>query len=187
MVDDPMAFDLTICGLDELGLHRRAGVTHVLSILDPGWPEPVEFDRWDGPHRLLLRFHDVIDDEPPWEAPGEDHVAVMLEFGRDLAKQKPARLLVHCHAGVSRSTASALVLLAQADPERDPGDIVGQIARHRPQAWPNLRIVELGDRLLNRRGALVEAARRHYREVVALRPDYGALMRASGRAREVEG
>jgi predicted protein tyrosine phosphatase len=179
-----MAFDLTICGLDELGLHRRAGVTHVLSILDPGWPEPGEFDHWDRPHRLLLRFHDVIEDEPPWQAPDEAHVAAMLAFGHDLARA--SRLLVHCHAGVSRSTASALVLLAQADPARDPLDIVGQIARHRPQAWPNLRIVELGDRLLERRGALTAAARRHYRQVVAARPDYGQLMRASGRAREVE-
>jgi predicted protein tyrosine phosphatase len=182
-----MAFDLTICGLDELGMHRGAGVTHVLSILDPGWPEPVEFDLWDRPHRLLLRFHDVIEDDPPWQAPDEAHVAAMLAFGADMARDRPGRLLVHCHAGVSRSTASALVLLAQADPARDPLDIVGKIARHRPQAWPNLRIVELGDRLLERRGALTEAARGRYREVVAARPDYGRLMRASGRGREVEG
>ena len=31
---------LTICGLDELASHSTRGVTHVLSILDPDWPEP---------------------------------------------------------------------------------------------------------------------------------------------------
>ena len=31
---------LTICGLDELDSHGSRGVTHVLSILDPGWPDP---------------------------------------------------------------------------------------------------------------------------------------------------
>jgi predicted protein tyrosine phosphatase len=182
-----MPFELTICGLEELGLHRRAGVSHVLSILDPDWPEPEEFGRWDAHHRLLLRFHDVIEDEPPWRAPEAEHVASMLVFGRQMAMDQACHLLVHCHAGVSRSTASALVLLAQADPARDPHAIVAQITRHRPQAWPNLRIVELGDRQLDRRGKLIEAARRHYRAVIAERPEYGALMGSSGRLREVEG
>ena len=31
---------LTICGLEELEQHRARGVTHVLSILDPDWPDP---------------------------------------------------------------------------------------------------------------------------------------------------
>jgi predicted protein tyrosine phosphatase len=181
------AMDVTICGLDELGLHRQAGVTHVLSILDPGWPEPGELDLWRRLDRLLLRFYDVIDPSDLMAPPGPDHVAAILEFGRKLPKDRPVRLLVHCHAGVSRSTAAAILLLAQRDPARDPGDIVDEIVRRRPQAWPNLRIVEIGDRLLGRRGALVEAARRRYREVVAARPDYAEELRAGGRGREVDG
>jgi predicted protein tyrosine phosphatase len=178
--------DVTICGLDELGLHRRAGVTHVLSILDPGWPEPVEFDLWDRHDRLMLRFYDVIDDGAP-HPPGSDHVAAILRFGLGLPKDRPVRLLVHCHAGVSRSTASAILLMAQRDPARDPNEIVDEVARQRPQAWPNLRIVEIGDRLLGRGGALVEAVRGHYRQVIAARPDYAVELRAGGRGREVDG
>jgi predicted protein tyrosine phosphatase len=182
-----MTISVTICGLDELALHRAAGVTHVLSILDPDWPEPAEFDFWDPHDRLLLRFHDVIEDGSPWESPGADHVAAILRFGASLPLDRPVRLLVHCHAGVSRSTAAAIVMLAQRDPGRDPDDIVAQIVRHRPQAWPNIRIIETGDRLLARQGALVEATRRHYREVIVVRPDYARELRAGGRGREVDG
>ena len=52
---------LSICGLTELGAFRDASVTHVLSILDPGFPEPSDFAEY-GPHkRLTLRFDDVIE------------------------------------------------------------------------------------------------------------------------------
>ena len=34
---------LTICGLTELGAFQNADVSHVLSILDPGYPEPADF------------------------------------------------------------------------------------------------------------------------------------------------
>src|ERR1700722_20281381 len=137
------AMDVTICGLEELGLHRQAGVSHVLSILDPDWPEPSEFALWQRHDRLQLRFYDVIDGTDLMAPPGADHVAAILEFGRGLPTDRPVHLLVHCHAGVSRSTAAALLLLAQRDPARDPGDIVDDIVRRRPQAWPNLRIIEI--------------------------------------------
>jgi predicted protein tyrosine phosphatase len=177
---------VTTCGLDELVLHRPSGVTHVLSILDPGWSEPTEFDLWERHDRLLLRFHDVIEDQPlgGMTPPNAEHLAAILQFGRKLPVDRPVRLLVHCHAGVSRSTASAVVLLAQREPARDPHDIVAEICRDRPQAWPNLRIIEIGDELLGRRGGLVEAAHRRYREVAAARPDIAEAMRAGGRGRE---
>jgi predicted protein tyrosine phosphatase len=89
--------------------------------------------------------------------------------------------------GVSRSTAAAILLLAQHEPARDADDIVAQIVRRRPQAWPNIRIIEAGDEQLDRGGVLVEAVRRHYRAVVAVDPDYARELRAGGRGREVDG
>jgi hypothetical protein len=56
---------LTICGLTELGAFRNAAVTHVLSILDPGYPDPTDFAAY-GPHkRLTLRFDDIISRQHP--------------------------------------------------------------------------------------------------------------------------
>jgi predicted protein tyrosine phosphatase len=65
---------------------------------------------------------------------------------------------VHCHAGVSRSTAAAAILLAQ----RNPGEEAAafrHVARIRPGAWPNRRMVEIADRLLQRDGRLIDGLR----------------------------
>ena len=56
-----MPFQVTICGIDELEGHCAGGVTHVLSILDPGWPEPDWLSRFDINRRLRLRFHNVME------------------------------------------------------------------------------------------------------------------------------
>ena len=53
--------DLTICGLDELGDHSTRAVTHVLSILDPNWPEPEAFWTYDPHHRVEMHFNDAIE------------------------------------------------------------------------------------------------------------------------------
>jgi predicted protein tyrosine phosphatase len=95
-------------------------------------------------------------------------------------------LLIHCGAGFSRSPAAVALLLAQAVPPIAPGDIAAEVLRLRPTAWPNLRIIELGDGLLDRRGELVEAASRIYRHRLAHQPGLAELMIANGREREVE-
>jgi predicted protein tyrosine phosphatase len=180
-------FDITVCGLDELEGFCEAGVSHVLSILDPGFPEPTAFGAYGEHERLELRFDDVIE---PWRGtipPEPEDVAALLGFGRDLLAEPPpgAHLLVHCHAGISRSTAAMTLLLAQARPDRPAADALAEVVRIRPQAWPNLRILEFGDALLRRDGALVAAARAHYRSRLARDPDFGQLMIEAGRGREV--
>jgi predicted protein tyrosine phosphatase len=179
---------VTICGIDELPLHGAAGVTHVLSILDPDWPEPEAFLRFDPHRRLELRFHDVLAPvSGSTIVPSGEHVARLLEFGREVAALgAAAHLLVHCHAGVSRSTAATALLFAQADPSRPADDIFDQIARLRPRAWPNLRILELGDRALGRGGTLVAAVTAQYRRVLGVDPDFGQMLRENGRGREVD-
>jgi predicted protein tyrosine phosphatase len=179
-------FQVTICGIDELGVHCAAGVTHVLSILDPGWPEPAAFGAFDPHRRLELRFHDVIEADPGCVAPERLDVEQLLTFARDLTKARDTHLLVHCHAGVSRSTAAATLILAQTRPDRPAEEALQAVVRQRPRAWPNLRILELGDALLERRGEIVDAARAHYRRVLQREPWLAEQMIDSGRGREVD-
>ena len=126
-------FQVTVCGIDELGSHCEAGVTHVLSILDPGWPEPEAFGIFDPHRRLELRFHDVIETEPGCVAPESLDVEQLLSFGRDLTEAKGAHLLVHCHAGLSRSTAAATLIVAQARPDRPAEEALQTVLSRRPR------------------------------------------------------
>ena len=178
-------FQLTICGIDELAGHCAAGVTHVLSILDPGWPEPEPLSIFDVNRRLKLRFHDVIEAHPGWIAPERWDVELLLAFGRDLTASWNTHLLIHCHAGVSRSTAAAVLVMAQTCPDRPADEALRQVARLRPRAWPNLRIIEFGDEILGRRGEIVEAARAHYRRALEREPWLAEAMIEGGRGREV--
>ena len=72
--------------------------------------------------RLRLEFHDVIDECADRVAPARHHVEELLAFGRDALGSARAHLLVHCHAGISRSTAALALVLCQAWPERAPAD-----------------------------------------------------------------
>jgi predicted protein tyrosine phosphatase len=177
-----ISFRVTICGIDELPSHCTVGVTHVLSILDPGWPEPAAFAAYDPHRRLELRFHDVIEQHAGYILPEQGDVERLLGFGRDLGA---GHLLVHCHAGVSRSTAAAMLILAQARPDRPAAEAVQAVVAQRPRAWPNLRIVELGDALLRRDGEIVAAVGDHYRRALARDPWLEDAMLEGGRAREV--
>lgn len=183
-------FRTTLCGIEELQGHCETGVSHVLSILDPDWPVPVAFGAYGEHRRLELRFHDVIEqDVPGMVPPQEAQVAELLSFGLSLVTEPTAdaHLLVHCHAGVSRSTAAMALTLAQAQPRVSGTDIFREVLRIRPQAWPNLRIVEIGDRLLQRDGELVAAAHDLYRTKLLARPELAQEMQAGGRGREVAG
>jgi predicted protein tyrosine phosphatase len=180
---------ITICGIAELGGHAGARVTHVLSILDPETPVPAAFDRFGAHERLELRFHDVIEERlPGYDSPQRHHIEELLAFGRTLGAGVYAEphILVHCHMGISRSTAAATLLLAEAEPERHPDEIVAEIARIRDQAWPNLRMIEIGDGMLGRGGSLVRAVRDRHLQMAAALPHVAEFMRSSGRARELD-
>ena len=109
----------------------------------------------------------------------------MLVFGREIDEQPQAHLLVHCRAGVPRSTAAAALILIQANPEWPASVALDAVAAIRPRAWPNLLILELGDLLLGRDGEIVAAAGAIYRRVLARDPEFVDQMIDAGRDREV--
>ena len=175
-------FTITVCGLEELAGHADRQVSHVLSILDPDQPEPEAFGGYGEHARLELKFHDVIQEMPGFEAPQVEHVEKMLAFGQDLLRDpEPVRhLLVHCHAGISRSTAAMSLLLAQAQPGLGADEVLAQVVHIREKAWPNLRILSMGAELLGRQGEFIEAAGAVYRLQLERRPEIKNFFRTAG-------
>ncbi len=176
---------LTICGVQELDGFAKVGVSHVLSILDPADPEPPVFQRYRPHRRTSLRFHDVVVPVDGHLLPVEADVERILEFGRDLSTTEPLHLLVHCYAGISRSTAASLILMAQANPGRE-ADVFATLIEVRPRAWPNSRMVGFADALLGCNGRLNAALQDHYRAAVTRVPGLADMIRAiQHRAHEV--
>ena len=182
-----LPFQITVCGLGELSGHREARVSHVLSILDPGVPVPADFDSFPVHERLELRFHDIIDDQPDMQLPCAEHIERLLRFvQRLLDEPRPEKhLLVHCHAGFSRSPASALLIMAKLRPEVPAAALMLELLRIRPRVWPNLRMLEIGDGLLGRNGELIDATRRLYGSLLKRDPELKQLILDVGRAREL--
>ena len=181
---------LTICGIDEIPQHGPRAVTHVLSLLDPQWPDLTGFQDYGTHRRTTLRFHDVIDPAPGVTLPTRDHVAKILAFGEEMAAETGVaatrHLLVHCHAGISRSTAAMISLLAQIDPDDDEDRLFERVRQIRPQAWPNSLMIGIADDILGRQGRLVAALRRHYGAQLRQRPEIAGWMRNLARDRELE-
>jgi predicted protein tyrosine phosphatase len=176
---------LTICGLEELDGHSANGVSHILSILDPEWPEPEAFRAFDPHLRTTLHFHDAIEPGPGIVLPEKADVEAILAFGRDVGEDL-RHLLIHCHAGISRSTAAMAMILAQAFPQLNEDAIVDRLLRIRPQAWPNSRMIGFADELLGRKQRLSTAVRGIYARRLASRPELAETMRRLDRASEVE-
>ncbi len=181
-------FKITVCGLEELAGHADRHVSHVLSILDPDQAEPEAFGAYGEHARLELKFHDVIDETPGFQAPQAEDVGRILHFGRNILRDPEAlrHLLVHCHAGISRSTASMALLLGQAQPELPAGEVFAQVVHIREKAWPNLRILELGEEQLGRKGEFTSAVAAVYRAQLERRPQIKDFFLEGGRRREVE-
>jgi predicted protein tyrosine phosphatase len=177
--------DIVICGLHEIDNALDQRVTHVLSILDPGTSEPAKFAELPDDQLLRLRFHDVIEeDQPLTEAPASPHIEAILKFGAAAARAHH-RILIHCHMGISRSTAAAVMLLASHHGDADAA--VARVVEIRPVAWPNLRMIELADAARAFDGRLVRAVRRHHAQALRRRPELREAFTRHGRGREIEG
>jgi predicted protein tyrosine phosphatase len=133
---------------------KITGARHVVSLLGVG-------DRVDLPsniakrNHLCLRMHDICEPLDGHVAPAPAHVENLIAFVREWDRAAP--LVVHCWAGISRSTAAAFVSVCALRPERDEREIAWAIRRASPTATPNSRIVSCADQLLNRDGRMIAA------------------------------
>jgi len=87
--------------------------------------------------------------------PGDGHIGEFLAFVR--AWDRAAPMLIHCYAGVSRSTAGAFIAACALNPARPEADIAQAIRARSPTATPNPLMVALADRVLARQGRMVAA------------------------------
>lgn len=104
---------------------------------------------------LLLRLDDISVPLEGYTIPAEEHIAELLTFVRSWDRAAP--LVIHCYAGVSRSTAGAFVSACALNPRRAEAEIARDIRRLSPTATPNARIVALADQMLGRDGRMVTA------------------------------
>lgn len=181
---------LTICGLDELATGALTSATHVLSLLDPDWPEPHMLKGFGPRRRLEIRFHDDIEPGPGIVIPRLDQIASIMEFGKSISAehehQREWHLLVHCHLGISRSTAAMAILLAQFNPDDDEDAVFTRVVEIRPQAWPNSRMIKLADQVMKKNGRFKTALGRLYARQLSAHPDIAQYMAKNGRIRELE-
>lgn len=130
------------------------GARHVVSLL--GNEFHVERPKGIAPeNHLWLQLHDISLPLDGHVLPDEAHVADLLRFVRGWDRRAP--LVVHCFAGISRSTASAYASVCALSPHRDENSIAQTLRLASPTATPNIRIVSLADRLLGRDGRMVAA------------------------------
>lgn len=106
-------------------------------------------------NHLKVSMDDITEEMDGFVAPSEAHIDQVLNFVRGWDRSAP--LVVHCYAGISRSTASAFAAVCALNPERDEIEIARKIRAASPNASPNRRIVGLADRALGRNGRMLRA------------------------------
>ena len=106
-------------------------------------------------NHLMIDMDDITDHIEGYVAPAEEHVGDLLRFVRAWPREAP--LVVHCYAGISRSTAGAFVTACALNPQRNEVTIARALRDASPTATPNIRIVSLADRILGRNGRMVTA------------------------------
>lgn len=131
----------------------RRKPSHVLTLLGPdAEPDPVCGDA----HHLVLRFNDITAPIAGYTAPTADTVRVILAFGerwREAGTGAP--LLVHCFAGISRSTAAAYMLACAFSPQGREEALARALRTASPTATPNRLMIALADDMLDRRGRMI--------------------------------
>ncbi len=107
---------------------------------------------------LLVGISDITAEMEGQVLASEAHVVALLDFVRLWDREAP--LLIHCFAGVSRSTAAAYVSACALSPQLREDELAQRLRRASPTATPNARLVALGDKMLGREGRMVEAIER---------------------------
>ncbi len=155
-----------VCSLARLhATVDETGARHIVTLLR--LTDRVERPAHIAPeNHLVLSVDDISAPIEGYSCPGDEHVARLIAFAGRWDRAAP--MVVHCFAGISRSTAGAFVTACALNPKRDEREIALAIRRASRTAQPNARIVSIADRLLARDGRMVRA-------IEAIGPGVGAM------------
>ena len=149
-----MSGTIIVCPLSKLAAtldESRAG--SVVTLLARGFAATLPAL---GPVRhLTIDISDITVPQDGHVLPAEAHVERLLGFVTAWNRRSP--LLIHCYAGVSRSTAAAYVAFCALSPGLGEDDIAFRLRAASPTATPNPRLVGLADTALGRGGRMVAA------------------------------
>jgi predicted protein tyrosine phosphatase len=109
-------------------------------------------------NHLWLQMDDITEPLDGYIAPAAEHVEALLGFVERWRREQP--LIIHCFAGISRSTAAAFISACALAPERDETEIAWRLRQASRTASPNQRLVSLADEFLGRRGRMKAAIAR---------------------------
>jgi predicted protein tyrosine phosphatase len=135
---------------------RDCRASHLLTCLhDNVVQTPIGIER---ARHLRLIMHDISEAIPDHTPPDAEHIGQLIDFARDWGGQ--SAMVVHCFAGISRSTAAAFIALCVVNPEAPEALIAQRLREASPTAWPNRLMVSLADQALVRRGRMIKAVER---------------------------
>lgn len=150
---------IIVCPLSKIGeTVEKAEAERMITLINAGTPVPRPARISEANH-LFVSVNDIWEPQDGMTLPGEAHVRTILDFANDWAndgdRKKP--LVVHCFAGISRSTATAYTIAAALAPKRDEVELAQTLRRLSPSATPNPKIIALADAVLGRNGRMVRA------------------------------
>jgi predicted protein tyrosine phosphatase len=130
------------------------GARHVITLMR-NTDQVLRPDKVARENHLILNMDDICAPLEGYELPCEAHVERLLGFVRSWDRAAP--MVVHCYAGISRSTAAAYAAACALSSKRNEDEIAKALRAASPIATPNARIVALADEVLGRNGRMVRA------------------------------
>jgi predicted protein tyrosine phosphatase len=109
-------------------------------------------------NHLFLGMNDIVEPLAGMIPPAREHVENLLAFVGDWDRARP--ILIHCFAGISRSTAAAYITALALNPELEEQRLAALLRERAPSATPNIRLVGIADDMLGRNGRMTRAIER---------------------------
>jgi predicted protein tyrosine phosphatase len=144
-----------VCPLSRLAdTVAQSGARHIVTLInnDTLVTRPSHIDPLN---HLHLGIHDICEPAEGMICPSAEHIEELIGFVQRWDRE--AAIVVHCYAGISRSTAAAFSAFCAARPDLDEAEIAVRLRRGSPEATPNARIVAIADEILGRSGRMTRA------------------------------